>query len=116
MKNKHTPGPWQLFHMPFSDLDNGIDLKGNNGNTLIANFPIPCKTDGVAYIPSDEDAANLQLISAAPELLEALTELLGEVSIHQKDGIVPDPDQIKSGFAITAWGKCVAAIAKAKGE
>lgn len=72
---QHTPGPWVLMHLPFSDTDCGIDLKGNNGNTLIATFPTLEKVEGIAAIPGEEDAANLLLIAAAPDLLEACKAL-----------------------------------------
>lgn len=53
-----------------------IDLKGNNGNTLIAEFPCLCKTEGISFIPTEEDAANLQLIAAAPDMLAALQYII----------------------------------------
>jgi len=86
---KHTPGPWMLFHLPFMDTDGGIDLKGNNGNTLIANFPTLEKVEGVAAIPSEEDAANLILISESPALLDALVEL--EQAARSREATMGDP-------------------------
>lgn len=74
-QTKHTAGPWTLIVHPFTDSDGGIDLKGNCGNTLIANFPTLEKIEGVAYTPSEEDAANLVLIAAAPELYAELEKL-----------------------------------------
>ena len=70
-----TQGPWALMHLPFFDSDLGIDLKGNNGNTLIANFPTLAKIDGLAYTPSDEDAANLAAIALVPELIAEVIRL-----------------------------------------
>lgn len=72
------------MHLPFFDSDLGIDLKGNNGNTLIANFPTLAKIDGLAYTPSDEDAANLAAIALVPELIAEvirLRALLAEVEL-----------------------------------
>lgn len=67
----HTPGPWTYI------CDGAcLDLKGNNGNTLIAVFPSLARVEGVAYIPSDEDAANLELIRSAPEIAQQRYELL----------------------------------------
>lgn len=61
MNNKHTPGPWR----------DGMD---GNGNPIIFQ-----RADDRYMRPEDineEWQANLMLASAAPELLEALQELL----------------------------------------
>lgn len=80
MKTKsHTPGPWTYIYSGV-----GLDLKGNNGNYLIAEFPCLAKEDGTAYHPSEEDSANLRLIQAAPDLLEALQQLVS--LIDDKEG------------------------------
>lgn len=99
---KHTPGPWQLSYLPFADTDNGIDLKGNNGNTLIANFPTPFPVEGVAYRPGEEDAANLQLIAAAPELLVALESLVADWErVH---GPIPFDHEARAAIAKATGG------------
>ena len=103
-ETKHTPGPWTYIY-------NGtcLDLKGNCGNTLVAEFPTMAKEDGTAYRPSEEDAANLALIAAAPELLEAckaLKDCLG--SIHFPNG---DPECVATSLELAQQ-----AIAKAEGR
>ena len=87
-----TNGPWCLTHLPFMDCDNDIDLKGNNGNTLIANFPTLEKSEGVAHTPSDEDSANLRAIALVPELIaevirlrEALNQCIDALSPARND-------------------------------
>lgn len=96
----HTPGPWKI-----------ITLEGVDGHLFL------CHDDGTENIPplvakvydhQHADAeANARLIAAAPELLEALRELL---------------DQLE-GIGIPEWagaeglylGQAAAAIAKAEG-
>ena len=61
--SKHTPGPW----------DNGLDA---NGRPLIFQqrpneFMLPHEIN-------EEWQANRALVDAAPDLLEALTELVGK--------------------------------------
>jgi hypothetical protein len=80
MKNIHTPGPWATFKNPHSTSDR-ID------------------------IASDALPADAQLISAAPELLDALS---GAVAYAEMEGGFITPP-----YWYTA-AKC--AIAKAKGE
>ena len=72
--SKHTPGPWQVV---------GSNVYGNN---LRALLPM--------------NAADARLIAAAPDLLEALEDLLGWQTLA--------PDDV-----VTA---ARAAIAKARGE
>lgn len=78
--SKHTPGPWRV---------------GGKGEYLNQLNIEPCV--GVAYGHDIELIANARLIAAAPELLEALEELL---------------------YARTdkSEGMAIAAISKVKGE
>ena len=111
---KHTPGPWVLMQTPFSDSDTGIDLKGNNGNTFIANFPTLEKIEGVAYTPSEEDAANLILIASAPELLEALECCCDFIArAHGGEGMT---DEDRWALLTDARRQASEAIAKATGQ
>jgi hypothetical protein len=88
---KHTPGPWNI---EFSSLEGNIKrwyVVGDDGNPIARVF-------------EDERAGPTQktyLIAAAPELLEALQELLG-------------CDKTKT--SIGAVMRARAAIAKATGE
>lgn len=69
MKIKHTPGKWAVSN----HMDNGDLVIRDKDEQIICN--IDC--DRSAFNISDNEAkANAKLIAAAPELLEALTELL----------------------------------------
>lgn len=85
--SKHTPGPWTT--------DTGGDVTRTDGATLLTREqPSDCTLD--------ESFANAQLAAAAPELLEALANLLAVV--RGEGGTQPD-----------AHGIAERAIAKAVG-
>ena len=90
--NKHTPGPW-ILNSP--DCDPSID--DSNGNCIISG-----NWEGGLYAPV---AADLILATAAPDLLEALEEIL--------DGYLYGCDMKTKRENIK---KANAAIAKARGE
>jgi hypothetical protein len=95
---KHTPGPWEFYpaskmHPPGSDH--------NYGRIVWA-----CGRGEVAQTPGlyndAEDDANARLIAAAPDLLEALCNVLS---------YVPHGD-----MPVTIYDNARAAIAKAEGK
>lgn len=90
---KHTPGPWYI---------EGDRLKGNRD---IPTFAI---VHGVASTPEhiDQHKRNMNLIIAAPELLQALEEILQHIGTLR----VTQPKKIE------AFNKAEKAIKKAKGE
>jgi hypothetical protein len=65
-------------------------------------------TDGRLRTDADELEANARLIAAAPELLEALRDLMPEFESRLGDFESPEWHD--------CWNKAVAAIAKATGE
>ena len=68
MSTQHTPGPWKATYWHDEDTDQGGWDISVNGHLL----PLcDMETDG-----SDDIEANARLISAAPDLLEALKGLL----------------------------------------
>lgn len=85
MKTQHTPGPWNA-----------------NGNY------IEDKAGTIAKVMRPED--NAALIAAAPELLEALENLLDQLHIHHKMNLKKDYSLMLADSVARA------AIAKAKGE
>ncbi len=71
MKNEHTPSPW------IARIDNyGIDVVTDNDKSFgIVCFGTHSQLADAEY-PLKEAEANAKLIAAAPELLEALQEIL----------------------------------------
>lgn len=97
MHKLHTPGPWH--HLGPSI---GLALKGQGGEAdqliCIANLPDPLEFDEREWL------ANANLISAAPDLLEALE--------WTKQAFLSGDD-----WSMTSIGTCVdKALAKAKGK
>lgn len=90
---KHTPGPWFLGKSGFIQQ---VQIQSKDG-------PL-----GVVYGTSGENSANANLISAAPDLLEALEDLKRELILSDVD-----MDYIESHFR--PWiNKAELAVAKAR--
>lgn len=72
MTTKHTPGPWST-HL----VDDTV--------VIIPRRPLPQKfsTLGHSEVADEEDFANAHLIAAAPELYQALDDLLTDIIIAQ---------------------------------
>ena len=69
MSAKHTPGPWRFYTEP---QPNGCPIVGNGRGLMLAML-----AHSVNYPDQrDEANANARLIAAAPELLEALQDML----------------------------------------
>ena len=93
--SKHNSGPWKITHTAI----NGYRVNDSTGW-------------GVAIVLKDvNDKANARLIAAAPQMLEALEEL-----VELKDRRHSLPVEIYQESREKAWNKCRAAIAAAKGE
>ena len=93
--SKHNSGPWKITHTAI----NGYRVNDSTGW-------------GVAIVLKDvNDKANAHLIAAAPQILEALEEL-----VELKDHRHSLPVEIYQESREKAWNKCRAAIAAAKGE
>lgn len=97
MPTEHTPGPWKRCERgDYSDFDgNSVVIVGRNDC---------CRVAVVHHEGHEEDEANARLISAAPELIETLREI---VSLT-KESVLPNPVQVHA--------KACAAIAKAEGR
>lgn len=110
-KVKHTPGPWE-------PLRQGIEVQSEEGNHEVlayaGDIPVSvCEVYSFAHIEHDdpvgeyvisneEGLANLRLIAAAPELLDALQRATNQLRHdHPNDEV---------------WRQAQAAIAKATGE
>ena len=84
----HTPGPWTV-----------------GGDTQFMNQVEIWPAIGCAYGAGPEVIANARLIAAAPDLLEALEDLIGNYKENKG-----------AGLGIGPIMKAKTAIAKAKGE
>jgi hypothetical protein len=103
MKKKYTPGSWALFNV------NGV-LQVDNRDGDGAS---PCVVHWRGFdgndVDSDENEANAHLISAAPDLLEALEGLMEAAEFA-------DMNQSPTGCYENEIAAARAAIAKAYGE
>ena len=71
--SKHTPGPWAVSDESPTLIKRDCRAIGSDGGELIASA---CCHEDSGYFPSiEEGAANARLIAAAPDLLEALTQI-----------------------------------------
>jgi hypothetical protein len=98
MSVKHTPGPWQIYPVtyPLIETADGIAVAKTDCSLN--------RVSGKWVEDRETAAANAVLIAAAPDLLEALDNLLAAQI---------DPMGMKAAKACKA---AVAAISKAKGE
>lgn len=69
MKTKHNKGPWKTQSMPESNPKGSRDLTDSDG-VMIGTIWSPSFAEDYDHI------ANAKLITASPELLEALINLL----------------------------------------
>ena len=98
---KHTPAPWRVSSESPRIIKKDYRAIGSDAGFLIAST---MGNDNSGFYASEQEAdANARLIAAAPELLEALEELITATQ-HL--------DQCHQATA----DKARAAIAKAKGE
>jgi hypothetical protein len=112
--SKHTPGPWYVG-TEFMDQGRHIyaaqkvcDEEGYEWHPLIA-----CTDDDERLVDWE---ANAVLIAAAPDLLEALQELLASDRAKPFEIVGRDTDGHPLNAAGVARKKARAAIAKATGE
>jgi len=105
--HKHTPGPWMAICDGTSS-----EMQQGWGTWWIKNkYESPIcliRRAHVARTPEITDA-NARLIAAAPELFEALEDLMWRFVDDDKD--INEPDEIAPDIAFAR-----AALAKARGE
>lgn len=70
----HTPGPWYVRDIDLHEGGKGVEVVTGDGEVIC---------DNQTYYPQALDPRNAALIAAAPELLEALTELCDEIDRHE---------------------------------
>lgn len=92
-----TPGPWVLDE--FDNVVHGnVDGWGRKDSVRVSGVALPGRV-------TEEYAANTRLVSAAPDLLEALQEMLNKA--YKQNWNDQYPDEVS---------KAQAAISKALGE
>jgi hypothetical protein len=104
---KHTPGPWEFFQEPDKDAGEQEFLEVHTGECGTDNFRPIAHVVGTGdnFEITAQDYENAHLITAAPDLLEALKNL----DWLQEGGCSYEAWDI-------AWEKARVAIAKAKGK
>jgi hypothetical protein len=95
---KHTPGPWKYIEEPGAELSRIVSAE-----RLICG--IPNESDRNEVLQNRCDAA---LIAAAPELFEALQELLWCPVFKEKE-------RLQDAATCKAWVRAVDAIRAAQG-
>lgn len=101
-QDKHTPGPWNIHYW---DNKYHVEATGRNLVATLANKT----SSGVFYNDGAEDTdattkANGKLLSAAPDLLAALSSMLTTMGMDEDETNRPVYEQAR------------AAIAKARGQ
>jgi len=71
---KHTTGPWTL------EYDYSLVMPAKDGNHIVTGGPI-----GPDEASREEKRANSRLIAAAPELLQALQDMLDMTRFQYKE-------------------------------
>ena len=100
MQPTHTPGPWHL-----SDETNPL-ITNDSGSVDVAQ--VFMYSEGTVGSLRPNAYADARLLAAAPELLDAMREMLHQFADHEQY----DED----GHDTAAINKARAAIAKATGE
>lgn len=110
--SKHTPGPWHVIlsdnatpHVTHEHGYNFTDISDVSSRVCV----MPAE---ITY--SYNSLANARLIAAAPELLEALEEVVAVFESNPSS--ITDTVWVTGNRPETLYDHCRAAIAKAKGE
>lgn len=117
-ESKFTPGPWRAE--PPNDYTPNIWIAADDDAGGICKFE-PCDYgDGPGPVLTPIDYANARLIAAAPELFEALRELVAIRTIKDKleepnNGEWPDMAALRERTD-AAWASARAALLKASPE
>lgn len=104
-RSQHTPGPWRIGPNPYNDREALIPIVDKDGEPVLTVFS-PHKSASISV--SDAD---LRLMVAAPDLLEALRQLLDEV--REWNVVLTDATAAKQRAVLELAD---AAIARAEGR
>jgi len=103
----HTPGPWTIAGVSGNPHEGHVIESDSADGRTIAWTCNSLDNNGEECI-SQEDIANARLIASAPELLQALENLVASIENVDFSSHAGVYDQIP-------WAQAEAAIAKAKG-
>jgi hypothetical protein len=103
----HTPGPWGSSKVLRGAV---VGRHGSSAGLVLAQV--------TEFVPKyrAESEANARLISAAPELLEALLAILGPLNVCSDNKHVRDEEVLPLDITMGELRAARAAIAKARGE
>jgi len=107
-ESKHTPGPW-VVGMRNGYNPNTVFSEGDNGIASVFGVPMHCHIDDLTHIRDVQPLANARLIAAAPDMLEALKQVMGWI-----DGWSPTFTQDEEWPEAEHYIR--AAISKAEGQ
>jgi hypothetical protein len=101
---KHTPGPWEVGPLANREDGNGNDERVietyDGGPTIATAWPM---ADDFNRDDAPEREANARLIAAAPDLLDLVSRLVGEVVTPEYGtDLVIDPAVIHEARALLA--------------
>jgi len=88
---QHTPAPWVVVHSKKNGAALRIDAPNDRGNPGAAGSVV--RQNGIGIPAGPIGQANARLISAAPELLASVNELLA-IYWGDGDGQQPEPECI----------------------
>lgn len=94
--SKHTPGPWTA-----------INTGSHWNNPNIENWIVTFNADGEQIVDHVYEAADAHLISAAPDLLEALVKIKARLEVYLGDerDMAQSSMQLCLDYAETALAK-----------
>ena len=75
----HTPGPWEKKR-PYGKFKDEVGVCGKAICTVWTRRRVGALSDEIQIVPCDEGEANLRLILKAPEMLDALKNLISAYS------------------------------------
>lgn len=74
MITKHTKGNWFID----IEVDGNMWVNSEESDLIIANICSEYNGELRKYLPTEEEKANAKLIAAAPEMLNALQDIVGQ--------------------------------------
>jgi len=111
MSGRHTPGPWIAERSEVVGVDGTLIAIGLASCHSYQTWVIDPKKGKLAHTP--EAQANARLIAAAPDLLEALMDILGPLNVCSLNANIPAEECIPIDITMGELRRARAAIAKA---